>query len=302
MHIVLGATGHVGSALAKSLLDKAQSVTVVTHDQSKVADWIQAGAKAAVCDIHDVKTLHTVFNTGSKLFLLNPPAPPSTDTVKEEKRSLACILKALEGSSIRKVVGESTYGAQPGSGQGDLNVLFKMEKHLRDQGYANSILRAAYYMSNWDFSLQSAMEEGVIYSLYPEDFKLPMVAPDDLGGYASELMLESNDSNRMIYVEGPERYSPADVAQAFAKASNMKVNVETIPEYKWISYLQENGFSEKAAKSMAAMTKATLEGRFPESGFHKGSITLDEYIEDLVATAAADGKRRPKIKTLEDTL
>lgn len=302
MHIVLGATGHVGSALAKSLLDKAEPVTIVTHDQMKAGDWVQAGAKAAICDVNDVNALHTVFNTGDKLFLLNPPAPPSTDTVKEEKKSLANILKALEGSKIRKVVGESTYGAQPGSGHGDLNVLFEMEQELREHGYANSILRAAYYMSNWDYSLQSAMEDGVIYSLYPEDFKLPMVSPDDLGSFASELMLEANDSNRMIYVEGPERYSPADVARAFSKSLDMKIRVETIPEKKWLSYLKDGGFCDKAAKSMAAMTRLTLEGDFPSSGFYKGAITLEDYIQDLVSMAASDGTKKPKIKTLEDTL
>jgi hypothetical protein len=59
------------------------------------------------------------------------PAKPSTDTVAEEQKTLSSILKALENSGIEKVVAESTYGAQPGEGVGDLGVLYDMEEQLK---------------------------------------------------------------------------------------------------------------------------------------------------------------------------
>lgn len=303
MYIILGATGHVGSALAKTLLDKAEPVTIVTHDELKAVDWINAGAQAAVVDVHDVKALHEVFMRGRRLFLLNPPAPISSDIIKEERKTLACILKALEGTPITKVVGESTYGAQPGDGAGDLNVLFEMEEALKNQGLPNSIIRAAYYMCNWDTSIQSAMEEGVIHSLYPLDFKLPMVAADDLGYAAADLITESADTTRTVYVEGPETYSANDVASAFSKALGMNVKAVHVPEDQWAKHLITQGFSKKAAKAMCAMTKITLEQKYERSANpRRGQITLDQYIQDLVNTAAATGSRAPRIRTLEDSL
>lgn len=303
MYIILGATGHVGSALAKTLLDKAEPVTIVSHDELKAVDWINAGAHAAVVDIHDVKALHEVFNRGRKLFLLNPPAAITTDTVKEERKTLDCILRALEGTGITKVVGESTYGAQPGNGAGDLNVLFDMEQALKKQGLPNSIIRAAYYMSNWDASIQTALEDGIVHSLYPVDFKLPMVAPDDLGYAAAELITESADTTRTVYVEGPEKYSANDVAAAFSKALNMNIKAVHTPEDQWAKSLIAQGFCKKAAQSMCAMTKITLEENYERSANpRRGQITLDEYIEELVNTAAATGSRAPRIRTLEDAL
>jgi uncharacterized protein YbjT (DUF2867 family) len=302
MHIVLGATGHVGSALAKTLLDKGEPVTIVTHDAMRAADWINVGAQAAVVDVHDTEALREVFNRGEKLFLLNPPAAVSTDTIKEEKRTLASILKALENSSIKKVVGESSYGAQPGDGHGDLNVLYSMEQALKDQGLPNSIIRAAYYMSNWNQSLETAIDEGLIYSMYPVDFKIPMVCPEDLGHIAAQLMMESADSTRLVYVEGPERYSPNDVARSFSKALGKTVQAVSIPETNWMDFLKKQGFCEKAATSMIAMTKVALEEQYGVTTIQRGHMTLDQHIQDLVETGAADGKRAPKMTSLEETL
>ncbi|TGR60102.1 NmrA family transcriptional regulator, partial [bacterium M00.F.Ca.ET.194.01.1.1] len=91
-----------------------------------------------------------------RAFLLNPPADPATDTDAEEQKTVAAIVTALAGSGLEKVVAESTYGAQPGEGIGDLSVLYGFEQKLKAQTIPASIIRAAYYMSNWDQALETA--------------------------------------------------------------------------------------------------------------------------------------------------
>jgi uncharacterized protein YbjT (DUF2867 family) len=177
MHIILGATGHVGSALAQALLARNEPVTVVTRDARKAEALKTKGAHVAEVDVFDTAALHRVIAGGHRLFALNPPAPPSTDTVAEERRSLYAIVDALEGCKLEKIVCESAYGAQPGNGIGDLGVLYDMEQALQAGKVPVSPLRAAYYMSNWDASLETARKEGKVHSMYPPDFKLPMVAP-----------------------------------------------------------------------------------------------------------------------------
>lgn len=39
MHIILGGTGHVGSAAASALLDEGRPVTIVTRDASRGDQW-----------------------------------------------------------------------------------------------------------------------------------------------------------------------------------------------------------------------------------------------------------------------
>ena len=60
------------------------------------------------------------------------------------------IVEALRDTALEKIVAESTYEAQPVEHAGDSGVLYEMEKALAAQSIPHSIVRAAYYMSNWD--------------------------------------------------------------------------------------------------------------------------------------------------------
>lgn len=284
MHIILGGTGHVGVAVAQTLLRAGEPVTVVTHQPGHAAHLQRQGAHVAVADAQDVGTLRQIFNTGQRLFLLNPPADPSTDTVAEEQHTLRCILEALPGTSIDKIVAESTYGAQPGQGHGDLNVLYDMEQALAKLDASMSIIRAAYYMSNWAPYLPAVREKGQLPSLYPADFKLPMVAPADLGQVAARLLREPLATTGLHYVEGPATYSPAEVAAAFSQALGRPVAVAVTPRAEWEAALQATGFSKKAAASFAAMTGLTLDGAARPAHPERGTITLAQYIGELVKT------------------
>ena len=288
MHIILGATGHVGAALAQTLLAQNQPVTVVTRDARKTQALQNKGARVAQVDVFDTLALNRVIQGGTRLFVLNPPAAPSTDTVAEERKSLRAIVAALEGCALEKIVGESTYGAQPGSAVGDLGVLYEMEQALGAGPVPFSALRAAYYMSNWDASLKTAREEGKVHSMYPRDFKLPMVAPHDLGEFAAKLMLGSPAPSGPHYVEGPQRYSAADVAAAFSAALQRPVAVVETPPAQWEQAFKSLGFSDAAAKSYVAMTRITLEEKYelPDKP-ERGVISLNEYINALVNKSSA---------------
>jgi uncharacterized protein YbjT (DUF2867 family) len=286
MHIILGATGHIGSALAQLLLTQAQPVTLVLHTAKHEKEWQQRGARTVVADVHDTDTLRRIFQTGQRLFLLNPPAAPTTDTAAEERKSAASIVAALEGSGLKKIVAESTYGAQPGNQVGDLGVLYELEQALAAQPIPASIIRAAYYFSNWDSALATAQQDGNIMSLFPADFKLPMVAPADIARLAARLLTEPLNHTGLHYIEGPARYSAADVAAAFADALHRPVTVEAVPRPQWPAALQQLGFSKPAAASMAAMTGITLDESYPQPEHPvRGITTLHQYISDLAQAA-----------------
>jgi uncharacterized protein YbjT (DUF2867 family) len=283
MHIILGGTGNVGSAVAQALLKRHESVLVVTHDASKAKRLRQDGANVVVADVHDVERLRDIFRQGRRLFLLNPPAAPSSDTAVEERRSLAAILSAIGDAGLEKIVAESTYGAKPGERIGDLGVLYEMEQALTAQPFPTTIIRAAYYMSNWRASLQAAREQGVIQTFYPEDFKLPMVAPSDIGEIAARLMTEPTKQTRLHFVEGPDRYSSQDVAIAFAVVLGRHVSAESVPRDQWLTTLKGMGFSNEAAESFVNMTAATLDETFPAlNSVERGVTSLHDYLLQLV--------------------
>lgn len=281
MHIIFGATGHVGSAVAQALLERREPVTVVTRDAARAEPFTRRGAVAAVADIHDTEAMRAVLRQGHSALLLMPPADPSTDSVAEERRTVASIARAVAGSTLQKVVVQSTYGAQPGEGIGDLGVLYEFEQAILAHGFPTSIVRAAYYMSNWDAALATARDEGVVHTFLPSDFRLPMVAPEDLGRAAARLLTEDAAHTGVRYVEGPMPYSAADVARAFAQALGRDVRAVDTPRSTWVETFQKLGFSAAAAASYARMTEVTLDRLEQPDAPERGRTTLDEYIARL---------------------
>jgi len=183
-------------------------------------------------------------------------------------------------------VAESTYGAQPGDRLGDLGVLFQLEQALALLPVPIAVIRGAYYMSNWLLSLDEVKKDGVLPTLYPADFKLPMVAPEDIGAFAAKLML--NAETGLHFIEGPERYSPNDVAAAFSEVLDKQVTVASITENGWLDTLKKQGFSGPAAEYMVNMTRITLEEKYEVTDPHRGATTLQDHIQKLVSISLAD--------------
>lgn len=282
MHIITGGTGHVGSAVAEALISKGEQITIVSRSSQDAKAWIDKGATVAVADVYDVAAIHEIFKTGDTVFLLNPPADPRTDTDKQELKTATALAEALKYSEVKKVVVASTLGAQPGERLGDLNTLHHLEQLVSKLSYPYNIIRSAYYMSNWDAALKTIPENGQLISFYPADFKFPMVAPKDIGELAAKLLIDDN-SQKIYSIQGPELYSASDVAAAFAKALKKEVQVKVVPKEQWIDTYKSLGFSDEAAESYFRMTEISLEGGFEmPDHFHKGSTTLQQYVDGLV--------------------
>jgi uncharacterized protein YbjT (DUF2867 family) len=286
MHIVLGGTGHLGSATVRALLARGEPVTLVTRNVARGEEWRNKGARIAVCDVLDVARLRAVFATGRRLFLVNPPANPATDIDVEERRTATAIVSALEGSKLEGVVAVSTYGARPCAHCADLGVLYELEQALAAQNIPSKILRVAYLMTNWDAQLEVVRDGGVLSTMLPARMRLPMVAPADVGAVAARFLSESSGKAGLEYVEGPQRYSPADVAAAFSKALGRPVNLDVTPPEKWGEVFEHLGFSPQAADSYARMTQVTLESlELPDQPL-RGAVSLDEHVGELVRPSA----------------
>lgn len=104
MFAVLGASGHVGTAVTEYLLQQGQAVTVVLRNPQKAAAWAQRGASVALVDVHDTDALAQVLQKADRAFVLNPPASPALDTDKAERATVQSILQALRGAKLEKLL------------------------------------------------------------------------------------------------------------------------------------------------------------------------------------------------------
>lgn len=285
MHIILGGTGQVGSATARALLEKGESVTVVTRDAAHGTDLQKQGAQIAEVNLRDVSALQDLLRTGRRAFLLNPPADPSGDTDTEERQNISAIMEALHDSGLEKIVAQSTYGAFDGECCGDLTVLYEFEQRLLSQPIPAAINRGAYYMSNWVGMADMVQDTGMLPSFFLAGLILPMVAPDDLGREAARRMMTPVSDAGIQHVEGPERYSARDVARVFADLFGRGVEVQEIPSEKLEETFGQFGFSEAAAGSYACMTRRVIGGMTDTADDPvRGKTSLEQYLHSVLGS------------------
>ena len=113
-----------------------------------------------------------------------------------------------------------------------------------------------------------------------------MVATADVGLTVADLLTRPEPADGLHVVEGPERYSPTDVAHAFGAALGRSVRVSVTPREGWLAAFREMGFSPEAAESYAGMTALATSGEIelPDAPT-RGSTTLQDYVEALVTNA-----------------
>ena len=252
MDVILGGTGHVGRAVAETLLAAGHEVTVVSRRGA--GPTLARSFSTVALDVTDTSALQAVFQKALRVFVLNPPAAVSGNTDVEERRTVRSILKALQGIHLEKLVVQSTYGAQRGEHCGDLGVLYELEQGALRLDVPVCIVRAAYYMSNWAGLLKEVKVTGVMKTLLPSAQAFPMVAPEDVGHFAGQMLLSNEGQDGIYNIEGPKAYTPTEVADVFTNLLGRSVQAQSVPQDEWYATYLANGFSAKAARSYATMT------------------------------------------------
>jgi uncharacterized protein YbjT (DUF2867 family) len=159
-----------------------------------------------------------------------------------------------------------------------------MENALGNLPMPVAFLRAAWFMENAAWDIDSA-KSGIIQSyLQPLDRVVPMVSTEDVGRAAAALLQERWEGRRVIELEGPQRVSPNALAAAFAKALGTSVRAEVVPRDRWESIFRAQGIKNPTPRIQ--MIEGFNAGwiDFADRGAHarKGSTRIDQAIATLV--------------------
>ncbi len=286
MYAVMGATGQVGSVVVDTLLARGERVRAVVRSAERGAAMAARGAELAVSDATSVKSLTQAFTGAEGVFVLNPPAFASPDMFAACKEVCRALVAAIEGSGAPRVVALSSIGAQLPSGTGNIGTDHLLEESLRGLAAPVTSVRGAWFMENWAGMLDSARADGVMPSLLtPFERAIPQVSAADMGRVCAEAMVESRHGQAVIEVEGPEPYSPVDVAAAFAAALGREVVAVPVPEDQWTDVFLSMGNSPRNAEAWIELIHAVNSGHLAFEGGHRhvrGELALAEVIAGLV--------------------
>lgn len=120
MHVVVGATGNTGSAVAETLLNRKQPVRIVVRSADKGAAWKAKGAEIAVASLDDVSALTKAFEGAKGVYLLVPPNYGVVAWLADQRARMDRAAEAVRKSGIGHVVFLSSIGGHIAEGTGPI--------------------------------------------------------------------------------------------------------------------------------------------------------------------------------------
>jgi len=284
MVAVTGITGKVGSRVARGLLAQGQAVRAVVRSRAKGDEWAALGCEISVASVDDATAMTEAFRGVDGVFLMTPPNYDPEPGFPDTQHNSVAIRTAIEESRPGKVIFLSTVGAQV-TEPNLLNNSGMTEAMLRTVPVPVAFLRAAWFMENVAWDIESA-KSGVVHSfLQPLDHRIPMVATEDIAQTAVELLGQSWNGVRIVELEGPERYSSNDVAAALASALRTPVRNEIVPRSTWEELFRSQGTKNPLPRirMVDGFNEGWIDFESGQSGSRKAGTTLQAALQALVS-------------------
>ncbi len=285
MFVVVGATGHTGSAVVETLLSKKKPVRIVVRSADKGAAWKAKGADVAVASLDDVPALIKVFEGSTGIYLMVPPNYGATAWLSDQQARMDRAAEAVKKSGVSHVVYLSSIGGQLPNGTGPIRAVHYGEGKLADAAKHLTILRPPSFMENWAPVIGMAKAQGVLPTFVAPQAKIPTISTRDIGRIGAERLLSGGQGRTVVELAGPEEYSADQAAEALGAILGKKVVTQHAPLSAVVPTYKSFGFSDEAARLFEEMYTAFSTGvvgyETPEN-LVRGTITLSEALRRMV--------------------
>jgi uncharacterized protein YbjT (DUF2867 family) len=292
MYTVIGATGNIGSVIAKSLLEKGEKVRVVGRHPGKLQQFVHRGAEALVADVTDVDALTNSFSDSRAAFLMIPPNMSSPDYHADQERISDSIAAAAKKSGLKYAVCLSSFGAQAPSGTGPIAGLHRFEKKLNAIERLNVLhLRPAYFFENHMAAVGMIQMMGIYGSAIKPDIKFPQIATRDIGAYAATRLLKLDFNGKQTQeLLGERDLSMNEATSAISKALNKSdLRYVQFPYDQFEQALSQFGVQPKTAALFIEMFQGLNDGVVvplePRTTENSTPTSIESFIRDVFLPA-----------------
>jgi NAD(P)H dehydrogenase (quinone) len=290
MYVIFGATGRVGSATVAALRRAGKPVRAVVRDDAKREALERVGCDVVTADLLDEASVTRALDGAHGVQMLCPVPHHADDPAAAMHRVVDTTARVLNAHRHLHVVALSDYGAELESGSGITMLFHHLEAAFRRSVPTLTLLRSAEHMHNWARVLPVALAKGVLPSMHhPLDRPFPTVAASDVGMLSARLLIETpaQGSQRVISIEGPQRYTANDIARAFGEAAGREIAAHRLPREDWDAAMARAGLNARHAALITELYDAQNAGRIDvEAGAGQryfGATTLQQALGALVA-------------------
>ena len=292
MYTVLGATGHIGSVIARVLLEKGEKVRVVGRSTARLQPLVQKGAEPFIADVKDAAALARAFTGVRAAFLMMPPGLTSQDYQADQEKESDAISIAAKNSGLHYAVNLSSIGAQAPSGNGPIAGLHRAEKKLNAVDKLNVLhLRPAYFFENHLSGINMIQMMGVYGGAIRGDLQMAMIASRDIGEYAAQRLLKLDFTGKLTQeLLGERDLSMNEVATIIGKALNKPdLRYAQFPYDQVQQVLMQMGVPSKTAAYFIEMFRGFNEGIVvatePRSQENTTPTSFEAFVKEVFVPA-----------------
>jgi len=263
--LVTGATGSIGRALIRDLLNRGKEVRAGVHTPEKFEYIKTTGVELAHLEFGDNLTIDRALVDIDSLFLLTPFA---REQVEYERR---VVDRALL-SGVKHVVKLSIVGAQDEPGTQFTRWHGQAENYLKYSGLPYTIIRSNIFMQNYIRFVQPTAN--FIY-LPLDNALVSYVDVRNVAEAISEILIAGKEHFGKIYeITGPQSLSADDIAQILTSVTNHHISFINIPEETALHVLESIGTPVWMARGMLELYSLQRLGR---------NSFVSHFYEDLLA-------------------
>lgn len=252
-------TGNIGNRALHQLLKAGAEVSIIVRHPEKLSDSILSRVKVHQGSLTDAALVTKAFQGVQAVLWVTPSDITHPDTAAYHRQLGEIAAQAVKESKVPYVVNISSTGADlknagPVSGVGEIELLLS--------AVAQNIthLRPGFFMENYLAQLETIKTAGAVYFPFSGDITFPMIATQDIGDVAAELLLKREWSGQNVRVlSGPDKLTFAQAAQTLGDSIGKTVNhIEITPDQAYQAFLSigcSPGFAKSYVEMFQALTR-----------------------------------------------
>ena len=230
--LVAGATGLLGSRIARLLLQQGRPVRALVRDRARAHELAELGAELVLGDFKNPHSLHAACTGSSHVVTTANAFMQKADNTPDRvdvagTRSLA---EAARDAGVRRFLFVSAVVAEPDADVDFYRYKFQAQEAVRASGVPYTIVRPPAFMDVWAEIVLGKARTGGAAMIFG-DGKRPVnfIAVDDVARAVIDLLDDPTAANQIVDLRGPDDLPLLEVVRAYEQRAGHPVKRKHIP-------------------------------------------------------------------------
>ncbi len=250
--MVTGATGTIGKALIKKLVESGAGFKAAVRDSEKGRAAFGEGVELAEFDFSDPASFDTATEGIDRVFLLGPPMVLNLDSL------LIPFIDHLKAKGINRVVYLAALKLEEVK---ELPFHEIIIEKLRKEGFDYTVLKPSFFAQNFkNYEWENITQRGITYAPAGTG-KVGFIDINDIANAAATVLTTEGHSGREYELTGPECLSYQDAAELLSQVTGKKIVYPNPSPEEYTQALKAGGAPDFIAPYMISVYSLVADGK-----------------------------------------